>query len=145
MRIIFLDFDGVLNSSKWLRQTDVVCFDPAAVARLAEIVRRTGARIVVTSTSRIMTRLSDMRGWLIDSGYPSPCPIIGATDCDGGFRSEQIARWLKSYGEIKHIESFVILDDDSEAALNNRLVQTSFMNGLEDEHVERAVALLMGK
>lgn len=153
-RLIFLDIDGVLNSQQWMMRQPKTCnflreVDRDAVALLTELVQRTGANIVVSSSWRIIHSLSNIRGVLHTAGFPHPVPIIAKTprlpsrDHEGRrlYRGDEIQAWLDAYKEP--IESFVILDDDSDMAhLAPRLVQTSNLWGLEREHVERAVALL---
>jgi hypothetical protein len=60
-------------------------------------------------------------------------------------RGQEIQAWLDGaprYGI--EVESFVILDDDSDMVhLADRLVKTSFETGLLDEHVDRAIAMLV--
>jgi len=154
MRVLFLDFDGVLNSHAWMeRQPPTTNFlravDPEAVARLAEVIRRTGARIVVSSTWRILNSLANLRGVLIEAGFPPPCPIIGATPRlhrtpEGAprYRGHEIQQWLDEAGA--EVQAFAIVDDDSDMVhLTPRLVQTNFERGLQDEHVEALVALLL--
>ncbi len=53
-KIIFLDFDGVLNTGSWFRQLKPAdrydeygtVFDPNAVANLARVIEVTGADVV---------------------------------------------------------------------------------------------------
>ncbi len=153
MKVIFLDVDGVLNSLEFLapiqqgarRLEDHEWFDPAAVARLNRIVEATGADCVLSSTWRILHRMPDMRGFLKGAGFTGR--LIDKTPGGGGQRGPQIQQWLDDTAAIgRHeVESFVILDDDSDMAhLLPHLVQTSFGDGLQDEHVERAIAMLNG-
>ena len=50
MKVIFLDIDGVLNPKWWdsKKHVDIygVAFDPKAVANLAKIIEKTGAKIM---------------------------------------------------------------------------------------------------
>ena len=68
VKIIFLDFDGVLNNAEYKAHTpkdsvteqsgklfsDTLAFDPAAIKRLNRIIDETGAKIVVTSSWRYL-------------------------------------------------------------------------------------------
>ena len=57
-KVIFLDIDGVLNTSRWHNQVESsklqdeygYLFDPVAVANLAKIIEETGADIVISSS-----------------------------------------------------------------------------------------------
>ena len=66
MIVIFLDFDGVVNSEKWMvsrfekvdtntisAQYPFYEIDPDAVAQLNRIIAETGAKVVVSSTWRL--------------------------------------------------------------------------------------------
>lgn len=153
MKVLFLDFDGVLNSDRWMRaQPPTTNFlrvvDKVAVARLDRIVERTGCVIVVSSTWRILNSLANLRSILIEAGL-SHCTVIDKTtteDCgpegeERWWRGHQIQRWLDEHeGQV---ESFCILDDDSDMAhLMPKLVHTTWESGMLDEHVEQAVKML---
>lgn len=159
MKIIFLDIDGVLNSRTFIQATqwdrgdeglpltdDRVSWerqlDPAAVARLIRIVERTDAKIVVSSSWRHALPVSQIDRILRRMGLPH-C-IVGRTDdMPHGCRGDEIAAWMAT---AQRPCSFVILDDDADMApVADRLVQTTFDLGLQDEHVERAVAMLGAK
>lgn len=158
MRVLFLDFDGVLNSERWmLAQPKTVNFlralDRAAVSLLAEIISRTQARIVVSSSWRRMYSLDALRAILVESGLPASCEVIAVTpaldrspDGDKFVRGDEIQHWLDeaSRGEqADKIELFAILDDDDDMAhLGHRLVRTSFKTGLDRAAVERTITLL---
>jgi hypothetical protein len=76
MNIIFLDFDGVLNSRPFfanriaearieLYETlgEAADSDPANVAELERLVQATGASIVISSSWRHCHRLDELRLW----------------------------------------------------------------------------------
>lgn len=148
MKIIFLDIDGVLNSERWLMSLGEAWnrthIDPAAVAVLNQVVRATDAVVVISSTWRKMHTKAAIRGFLKDAGFTGT--VIGITPDfnklaryerptkDGSFvRGDEIAEWLKDRPDI---ESFVILDDDSDmGALKHKLVQTTSTDGLLMAHL----------
>jgi hypothetical protein len=149
-RILFLDFDGVLNHTEHFASlppdrtaadVDVDCesFDLACIARLNAIVDRTGCKVVISSTWRHEYTRSDLQGHLVRHGYAGK--VHGVTPVlPGKPRGAEIAAWLS---ERPAIEFFVILDDNSDMGpLRGRLVQTSFATGLQDEHVEAVVRML---
>ena len=160
-RILFLDIDGVLNSSQHmgLRSECALCedlcwFDPKAVARLNTITDRTKAKIVVSSSWRVGRTVNDLREIL--EGHGVTGAVIGATPktfmtrddtellgkSTWSVRGEEIAWWLKSVPTS--VRSFAIVDDDSDMAdVAHRHVKTTWTNGLLDEHVERLISLLM--
>jgi len=157
MKIIALDVDGVLNHrGTFAKQPgNNKCIDPNAVKRLRRIVDATGAKIVVSSTWRLFPdHLDALRCALDICGLPEDV-IVGATPSKGlidhgdgvvswvsATRGSEIKAWLDEHPT----DTFVILDDDWDGMAENgllpRYIQTDFADGLQDEHVERAIALL---
>lgn len=158
MKIVFLDFDGVLNNHDYLYglgdnplatgSDDQI--DPKAVAKLNRIYRETGAVVVVSSTWRLTRTVPELRQLLRSKGLR--LEVIGKTPAHIGRgpvvfadrRGEEIHWWLTNAEEYGvEVESFVILDDDSDMQpYMDRLVKTTFQTGLLEEHVDRAIALL---
>ena len=162
MRVVFLDFDGVLNSQPFLVTESVKGYetigeasslDPANVEHLNTIVRETGAVVVISSSWRHGRKLSDLRTMLESRGFvgqvlgrtpdfvPSKKPGDWRT-C--GERGDEIQEWLDGaslYGI--EVESFVILDDNTDMAhLKDRLVQTYMDCGLTDFYAQKAIKML---
>jgi hypothetical protein len=157
MKVVFLDVDGVLNDRAWLHHETIVPVPdgtvkvehyidnpiaPYLVARLNEIVRRTGAFVVVSSTWRLGMSLKELDALLDKGGFKHPGTILGKTGTIGGDRGHEIQAWLDLHGAV---ERFVILDDDSDMAhLTPFLVLTPGEGGLQPAHVEAACAILNG-
>ena len=125
MRIIFLDIDGVLNSMSGLifrGGQSLQDLYTEHISVLIWLLRKTDAKIVVSSTWRIGKSVSDLKQLFYNYGLPSKY-IIDKTDrLSGEQRGKEIKLWLD---ETEHnIESFVILDDDSD------------MDGVEKYHVQ---------
>jgi hypothetical protein len=151
MKIIMLDFDGVLNSEKFvLDNKDLFInqafsmqqnLDKEAVARLNKIIELTGAKVVVSSTWRILNSIEKLQKILDNHGFTGE--IIGKTGrAANGLRGNEIAAWLNENGPV---EAFVIIDDDSDMVhLMHKLVQTNWKLGLQDEHVVKCVEILNG-
>ncbi len=141
MKIIFLDFDGVVNAfnePESLRQ-----LSPRCVKLLNKLIERTDTYIVITSTWRILHAIEDLRQILVNSGFQFPERIIGITP-RGGRRGTEIEEWLKQPTE--EVESFIILDDDSDMEpFLDRLIQTDSDTGLTTNDIKRAVLLLRRK
>lgn len=153
MKIIFLDIDGVLNSRQWMEEFHAQHptehrfmqerFDEKAVARLQRLVEATDAKIVISSTWRLLHSLSDIRGLLNQHGFKGD--VIDKTPrIPDGVRGGEIETWLSQRNSfLGDVDSFVILDDDDDMEpLMDKLVQTNFEFGLQDEHVEKAIEML---
>jgi HAD domain in Swiss Army Knife RNA repair proteins len=152
MKIVFLDFDGVLNSETWARNGGVVnglwTLDPEAVRRLQRIIDATGAYIVVSSSWRHGHTLDELRTILRDAGLTDPptarydlrsWTVLDVTpDSLDGFRAREIRRWL----DRNPAHQFVVLDDSHDADIDGHFVQTTWPHGLQDEHVDRAIEIL---
>ena len=156
MRVIFLDFDGVLNGAVsdaardpglpwgtevWYSEQ----LDADKVERLNAIVDATGAVVVLSTSWRKALPTEKLRRLLQAKGFKGF--ILGTTpsldrDSDGGwrYRAHEIEQWVRAAG----VSDFVILDDLPMHHLSSRLVQTSDIHGLLDEHVEAAIRMLQG-
>lgn len=143
-RVVFLDVDGVLNcASRWAQLPP--CgpaannrVDPEAVARLKRILDATGADVVVSSAWRI-EHMQVLVAFLATCGIPRH-RVVGHTPRFGSNRGLQIAHWLRAHDEVG---PFVILDDASDMGrLLPWLVQTTWDDGLQDAHVDAAIAML---
>lgn len=153
MKLIFLDIDGVLNSSAWFKcffkQNQVIVsvpddkLDPDAIARLNKITDATGAKIVISSTWRMLFRskFPELIEILKEHGVTGD--IIGMTPILGTVRGKEIKSWLYTNTEYD-VEKFIIIDDDSDmdTLRDNHLIKTTFEFGLQDEHVSWAIKWL---
>lgn len=140
-RVLFLDFDGVMNSVEWAirtKQRGIWGIDPDTVPHLQRIVDETGCDIVVSSTWRLGTMLSELRGRLIAAGMRPPVPIVDRTAYLGGKRGEEVAEWL----EAMEPQAYVCLDDDSDFLPGQHLVKTNGQVGLTAADADRCIAIL---
>ena len=152
MKIIFLDFDGVISTyEKGWR------FDVEKIELLKEIVDKTDAKIVVTSSwKRGFTEVDNF----IKSFYDKPRnkdlkkvtifdwfakSIYDITDNNGSWRGDEIQRWIDKHNE--EIESYVILDDDSDFHDNQlfNFVQTDTYEGITSREVKLCIKILNNK
>ncbi len=157
IKIVFLDIDGVLNNDPdlWalrerqlngLKREDRDDIFAKHVQLLNDLIDRSGAKVVLSSTWRMIFTLADMRGMLNHHGFKGD--LIDKTPhhaegpkgrCE---RGDEIAWWLNFY-DRETVDSFVILDDNSDMGdLHSNFVQTDAMLGLTQEDVERALAIL---
>lgn len=148
MKIIFLDIDGVLNSVYSVRINSNNGIHPRFtglpfplhVEALNKITDATDAKIVVSSTWRklhsiysieYILYLSNVKGQVLDI-----TPIIHNKE-----RGDEIQKWLDK--SIEDIESFVILDDDSDMVhLMDHLVKISDGKGLVEADADKAIFIL---
>ncbi len=161
-KIIFLDIDGVLNSDEYFETLQPVSaelddIDESKVQLLKEIVDRTEAQIVLSSTWRGMQHdnietCNKMYKYLIDTLNKYGLSIVSETPILNHRRPEEIATWVdENIGHDGMI--FISLDDDftpeqyDEYEIGDCLIKTSFYGengGLQREHVEEAVRVLNG-
>lgn len=154
-KIIFLDIDGVLNTSFTRERNEPI--DEFRVAYLAEVVHKTNAKIVLTSTWR----------YNFDRGLFSLKPISESTkelvkafkkhkvkisdllpDTPNDQRAEDILNYIQKH----NITQFIILDDElfnyPSLSLDKHLVRTKFdardekEAGFTEEMIQRAIELL---
>lgn len=149
--ILFLDIDGVLNSARFLRENPGAfdgrvlsqMLDPAAVARLEQLSLATDMDVVVSSSWRIVFPLTSIAEALVAHGFTGR--IVGATGTGRNRKANrglEILAWLDSDQSAQ--DKFCILDDDSDmGVMLPVLVKTTWEDGLLDEHVDRALALLI--
>lgn len=146
-RILFLDFDGVLNSDDFLRgvTTSMRCdnaLDPTCVARANRLVKEAGAEVVISSNWRTHFALHELRFGLSQLGFTGR--IIGITPIMHCHRGAEIQVWMTAHECAP--DRMVILDDNVDMLhLAPRLVQTSAAVGLTDADCERAIRLFEGR
>lgn len=149
-KILFLDFDGVLNSAPTRSMGEdaweKIC--PWHVEQLNQVVARTGCKVVVSSTWRHSNSLDELRDILYKAGFEGE--VIGMTpmnlpchfsQCIS--RGAEIQTWLD---ENNINDAVIAIVDDCEFMdhLEPRLVKTDDRVGLMPEHVDELVALLNG-
>ena len=155
MRVIFLDVDGVLNCmyTKEREPNGCIGIADAPLAALADIVRMTGAELVLVSTWK--------KDWSIERGACKPLgeylneklESVGLRirDCteDNMFnRGRGIRKWLSHHPEV---ESWIVLDDEVfddywlEEILPHH-VETNFIDGgLKADMIQLCVDMLNEK
>jgi hypothetical protein len=153
--LVFLDFDGVLNSWESERCKRSCAWedrlDWKAIERLNRLVAVSGAGVVVSSAWRLGQTVEQMANLLEANGFTGR--VVGVTpslvdksveSADGIYlakeRGEEISAWREA---TRHEGPFVVLDDGSDMrGVEAHFVQTDHEIGLLDEHVNRALELL---
>lgn len=159
MKLLFLDFDGVINSTQhlidmsneyedvgeWIKKGNSAvqwwakALDPELVEKVNVILERTGAVVVISSSWRIGRSVSYLKAILKEVGFRGK--IIGKTRYKlGGARAQEISDFLSP--RIDKVTAYVVLDDDWDAEIPGHFVQTSMETGLTDEGVKKAVDIL---
>lgn len=156
MKIIFLDIDGVLNSnsilSEYIPEIDgeYYPYQPHLVDNLNSILKRTGAKIVVSSTWRLGESVERLQYLLTHMGVKGE--VIGKTDSYRDkfvVRGNEILKWIQDNERLLgcHYYDFydyVIIDDDSDMLYSQRdnFVHIQGEEGLTKEYAEQAIEIL---
>ena len=140
MKAIFLDVDGVLNNFSLIRQNGFDYIDPSMVGLVGQVVRRTEAEIVLSSTWRIMP---EDRAMVVDALRSHGLSLHGSTPSIYGPRSNEIAEWLRENGSV---ERYAILDDEDDAGIGmgESFFQTDPEVGLTSSIADRVALHLNG-
>ena len=151
MKIIFLDFDGVLNSDKYVRkQTEFgVIIDPSRMELLKQIVDATDAKIVLSTSWRVnwsvIPEECNETGEKINKIFSDYRLKIFDKTPDARFnRAREIEYWMILHPEA---ENFVVLDDmllDSPFIRGHYVKTCDFREGLDEENVKEALKILNG-
>ena len=119
-RVLFLDYDGVVNISMWNEAGTKRAFGYPedgkvnhfqAVQWISEFCRRCHYDIVVTSTWR---KYGNYKECLINGGLSDKVEIIGKTEDlshNGKKRGDEIKLYLDSHPEVRY---YIIVDDIDE-------------------------------
>ena len=168
-KVIFLDVDGVLNSSRTLYED--ISLEDDLISNLKELIDKTGAKIILSSSWRLST---DAIATLMDKLDKFGLVISGMT-CDGvdldwlekyefdatkkyldtkfdydenrqikitHDRGAEIFKWLHDHDDC----AYVILDDEIEDIKpyfsESVIVKTSYKTGLTKEDIKKAIQIL---
>lgn len=137
MKVIFLDIDGVLNCRTTHNPKNLpYIIDRTLLRRLNSVLRRTKAKVVLTSSWRYdeVGRYAARRYGLRFIGWTPDLPHKA--------RRDEIRRWLKSHPGTKR---YAIIDDEDDELDSLPLFQPSSATGLTREIANGVVAYLNGK
>ena len=149
-KIIFLDFDGVLNTEHYQdllqyqgkpwQDEHGAFFDPNAVKQLKRIIDATDADIVVESSWKYLGLDAMNELWKVRN---LPGTIIDITpSLLGKSKGVEIASWLYKYA--KQDLRYVIIDDEY-VILDSQLphfILTNPYEGITEEQANRAISML---
>ena len=152
VRVVFLDVDGVLNYvyTKEFAPSGCIGVANEPLEALAELVKRTEAKVVLTSTWK--------RGWALTPEFRSKdgqylhdkllsvgIEIYDKTTDQMFDRGRGIYEWLDRHPKVTN---WVVLDDDifedyKTYGVMPHIVQTSFVSGgFKQKHIPRCVKML---
>ena len=150
-KIIFLDFDGVLNTEyyqgllqfqgKQWQDEHGAFFDPRAVRQLKRVIDTTGADIVVESSWKYLGLEAMQELWRVRN-LPGRVIDITPSLTNNKNKGEGIAAWLSEYAMPD--ARYVIIDDEY-VVLDSQipyLIWTNPYEGLTEDHADRAMLIL---
>lgn len=121
--IIFLDFDGVVETIYWDKKEDGSFTlnshklghnelnNKQAIGWLNELYSHIPYDVVISSTWRISMSLEQLQDLLINSGFNPSIKVIGTTPILHQQRGLEIQEWID---ENNFNGKFIIIDDDSD-------------------------------
>jgi hypothetical protein len=139
-KIIFLDFDGVMMCGRHAFPSSVhegFEFHPKSVGNIREIINKTAAKIVVTSTYRRMYNPDVLKERFL-APYQLDKFFIGITPTIKGGRGNEI----RSYIENNQVQEYVIFDDLPIQGYGRRFFQTNPFEGITECLRDEAIHLL---
>ena len=150
MKVIFLDFDGVIitpeSRERSTRAFDLLnVIDERCLRLLNQLIKRTSAKVVISSSWRYFISCEDIDKCLQEWGFIGEIightPISKFSDYNKYRRDQEIKKWLE---EHKEAGDYVVLDDQPEILtdLTDYLVLTSYEEGLTEYHIETAIKIL---
>lgn len=129
MNVVFLDYDGVVNTPMWDEAGKRCTFgypmdnkvnNFQCVQWVSEFCEKYGYSIVVSSTWRFDKNYIDC---LKNGGLRDGIEVIGKTPSCSSVRGDEIQKFLDEHPEI---ENFLIFDDDDDMGdLADHLIQTN--------------------
>jgi len=156
IKVIFLDIDGVMKSTASTIRNGVDMMHPEHVEALNYIIEKTDAKIVVTSTYRMMYSVKELKELFEEFGISGEHVISKTVTIakNGYLRGHEIQQWLDGFTDsIKTrfnknmmVDKYVILDDDTDMLPEQRMsfVKTSNNYGLTHLEALQAVHKLNG-
>lgn len=133
MKVLFLDIDGVVNKKEnWDRSKNPGPYplDSYCAFLVGRIQLQTGCEVVLSSSWRHhpdgVKNVSERVVQLLDK-----TPSLRS-----GFRGDEVNIWLKDHPGV---ESYAILDDESDFHPDQPLFRTNMDDGLTDEIAQKVI------
>lgn len=167
MNYIFLDIDGVMNNRiDWMYKVDNNTeqfrshrmFCDTAWQMLSDVVKETGAKIILSSSWRISLvqegeiikpkRFREASvSKLLEYFKNYNIPLVGLTTGKYDYRGKQIIEYVKTHFTLE--DKWIVLDDEVYGirgyVADDQIIDTDFETGLLPEHCERIVKYFKGE
>lgn len=165
MRLLFLDFDGVLNSEAYFASPEFSTvtgglsdaelmlldhthhLDPAKVDLLNHFVETLGVVVVISSSWRLRYTLDELNAMLKERGAAfraaATTPRVTEHDPARPLRAREILAYLDGLSEPPG--AIVVLDDDRLGGFVPGYVAVDGALGLQAQHLELCAEALRGK
>lgn len=160
IKIIFLDIDGVLNHELFYKANRHVTedvpypasnIDPVSIKKLNRLIRRTGAKIVITSTWRLGRTIMELQDILESRGFEGE--IIDKTDSldfkiNWTCRGNEIFKWIldneRIVGNRFDYNNYLILDDDTDMLFQQtkNFIPINSFYGITNEVINKGIEVL---
>ncbi|MRI63857.1 hypothetical protein EDM00_07625 [Ornithobacterium rhinotracheale] len=168
-KIIFLDLDGVLNTERFQNKLQAqgmprsdkygLLFDSEAVVYLDQIIQKTNAKIVISSSWKFLGKSTLAKMWKERNLPGEIIDITPSANADEWLlsanldsleemmqhpKSLEIETWLKLHSKAKI--SYVIIDDENIVSKSQSefFVQTNPFLGLNEENAKEIINILNG-
>ena len=151
MKIIFLDFDGVLNSERYIRNYmggSVIMLDPLCMTLMRDVVKASGAKIVLTTSwrnhwSKNENEINEIGKEINDIFGKYGLEVFDKTPHMGyNQREQEIETWLSEHPDV---QNFVVFDDKTLESdiIEGHFVKTAgFFGGICEHDVREAFTIL---
>lgn len=150
--VIFLDFDGVVETIYWEKDKDgswsfnvhkygdEELNNKQAIGWLNALYEKVPYDVVVSSTWRMRRSVEELQDLITRSGFDKRIKVIGKTDVLYQQRGIEIQKWID---DNKFKGKFIIIDDDSDmCGLIGLLVRTDCQLGFTIYDYHKAIILL---
>ena len=150
MKVIFLDFDGVINDYITINE-----INEYNVEMLKRIVNETDAKVVVTSSHKQLYQMNNNKEGFLNNNYYVQTlkengidiidctPYIKEQGIKDNQREQEILEYLKNHPEITQ---FLILDDDYIIeTLKEHEIFLDLGSGLREKYLAPAIKILNGE
>lgn len=142
-KVLYLDFDGVINTTKGE-------FISSCIQELNRIVEETKCEIVISSMWRYGNTLPQLIGYLRNAGFKYSNSIVDVTPKldvkhpETGFTEAVPCRGIEilAHAKMTGVDRWIAVDDMHDIYMQFNLVQTNYDNGLTKELADKAIEML---